>query len=214
MDNVVVILDASASMRTWYDGSNRLEVAKAIISRMNQTVPDLDLDGALRTFGHSSSVSTQETDLMYGLTAYKKSGLQAGLDKVAKADGLSPLGAAIDAVNKDLQGISDKTALIIVSDGEAMGKTPLEAAQRLKQDYAGNLCIYTISVGSNPGEKNLLRELAQTGECGYATDANEISTSAGMYAYVERMCSWPNEWMTTMMAFITSRTTAQKHLRV
>ncbi len=185
VDNVFVILDASASMRTWYGGSNRLAVAKEVVSRMNQTMPDMDLQGALRTFGHSLSVSAEDTALMYGPAAYSKTGMQAGLDKVTGADGSSPMEQAIDAANADLRGTSGKSALIILSDGEDMGKGPLAAATRLKEQYGDRLCIYTIYVGSTPDQVLFMRQLAQTSECGYATDADKLATSTAMHAFVE-----------------------------
>ena len=185
VENFIVILDASASMRTWYDGSTRFKVAKAIVSRMNQTLPNLDVQGGLRTFGHSRSVSTENTVLMYGMASYTRAGLQAGLDKVTKADGPSPFSDAIDGANQDLRGTSGKTALIIVTDGEDMGNGPVEAAMRLKKQYGSRVCIYTIAVGNNIAGKEYLNKLAQIGECGYATEANKISTKTGMFGFVQ-----------------------------
>ena len=185
VENFVVILDASESMAAGYDGSTRFEAAKTIISRMNQTLPSLDLKGGLRTFGNSWSVSKGNTALMYGMTSYTKAGLQAGLDKVMNAYGFSPLGSAIDAVNEDLRGTSGNTAVIIASDGDAMGNAPVEAAIRLKKQYGSQVCIYTIAVGSKPAGKEYLRKLSQIGECGYAAEAEKITTSAGMAGFVQ-----------------------------
>lgn len=185
VENFVVILDASASMRTWYDGSTRFEVAKAIVSRMNQTLPNLDMQGGLRTFGHSQSVSKEDTVLMYGMAPYTRAGLQAGLDKVTKADGPSPFSDAIDGANQDLRATTGKIALIIITDGGDMGNGPVEAVMRLKKEYGSRICIYTIGVGSNPADKEYLNKLAQIGECGYATEANKISTNTGMLGFVK-----------------------------
>ncbi|MDX2511411.1 MAG: OmpA family protein [Desulfobacterales bacterium] len=185
VENFVVILDASASMRTWYDGSTRFKVAKAIVSRMNQTLPNIDMQGGLRTFGHSRSVSTENTVLMYGMAPYTRAGLQAGLDKVTKADGPSPFSDAIDGANQDLRETTGKIALIIVTDGGDMGNGPVEAVMRLKKQYGSRVCIYTIAVGSNPADKEYLNKLAQIGECGYATEANKISTKTGMFGFVQ-----------------------------
>jgi len=185
VDNFVVILDASASMGTWVEGTTRLEVAKSIVSRMNQTLPEQDLQGALRTFGHSRSVSKEKTALMYGLSSYSKDGLQAGLKKVTKADGSTPLADAIDALDKDLGGTSGNIAVILVSDGEVMGDAPVDAAQRLKDKYRDRICIYAIAVDSNSAGKNYLAKLTQVGGCGYATDADKIAGSAEMSAFVK-----------------------------
>ena len=187
VENFVIVLDASGSMRALHEGSTRLETAKAIVSRMNQTLPDLNLKGGLRTFGHSRSVSTEKTALMYGMAPYTKAGLQKGLDKVMKADGNTPLGDAIDAVNQDLGGTSGKTAVIIISDGASMSNAPVEAATRLKKAYGDRVCIYTIGVGSTPAGNKLLSELSQTGACGFDTSAEDIATSTGMGGFVTKI---------------------------
>jgi len=184
VDNFVVILDGSASMDTYHQGSTRFEEAKDIVYRLNASLPDLDLNAGLRTFGHDPSISGDNTVGMFGIAAYRKAGLQAGLNKLSKAGGNSPLSSAIDAVNPDLESLAGKTAVIIVSDGENMGNGPLAAATRLKKAYGDHLCIYTIAVGSKPGKYNALDKLAEAGGCGFATRAEDIASGAGMAGFV------------------------------
>ena len=57
IESFVVILDASASMEEKYTGDvnkgyPKFIVAKDIISRMNNTLPEVDLKSSLVTFGH------------------------------------------------------------------------------------------------------------------------------------------------------------------
>lgn len=183
VDNFVVILDASASMVMRHRQSTRFEEAKAIVSRLNASLPDLDLNAGLRTFGHDPSVSDDDTVGMYGISHYDKAGMQAALDKVVKAGGNSPLSSAIDAVNKDLESVTGKTAVIIVSDGVELGGGPFAAAKRLKAVYGERICIYTITIGSEPGESNDLDKLAEAGVCGHATRAEDIASGAGMAGF-------------------------------
>jgi OOP family OmpA-OmpF porin len=156
VDNFVLILDGSASMDTYHQGSTRFDEAKEIVYRLNASLPNLDLKAGLRTFGHDPSVSGDNTVGMYGITTYRKAGLQSSLNKLSKAGGNSPLSNAIDAVNQDLQSLDGKTAVIIVSDGQDLGNGPYAAATRLKKAYGDRLCIYTIAVGSKPGKYNHL----------------------------------------------------------
>ncbi|MBT8406007.1 MAG: VWA domain-containing protein, partial [Deltaproteobacteria bacterium] len=53
IDNFLVILDASGSMNQYYKGQRKFDIARDIVSRMNQTIPDLGYTGGLRTFGQS-----------------------------------------------------------------------------------------------------------------------------------------------------------------
>jgi OOP family OmpA-OmpF porin len=66
-----------------------------------------------------------------------------------------------------------------------MGNGPVEAVMRLKKQYGSRVCIYTIAVDSDPAGKEYLNKLAQIGECGYATEANKISTKTGMFGFVK-----------------------------
>ena len=187
IDNFVIILDGSASMDTYHQGSTRFEEAKAIVYRLNASLPNLDLNAGLRTFGHDPSVSKYTTVRMYAISTYRKAGLQAGLNKLSKAGGNSPLDSAINAVNYDLQSVAGKTAVIIISDGVDLRNESFAAASRLKKAYGDRLCIYTITVGSKPGKYNHLDKLAEAGGCGYATRAEDIASGAGMAEFVRNV---------------------------
>ena len=76
VDNFMVILDASSSMSERYNGPTKFNIAKGFLDAMNQTIPELKLNGALRTFGHDSDVSKEETVLFYGLTQYSGNGFE------------------------------------------------------------------------------------------------------------------------------------------
>ena len=67
VDNIVVILDASRSLEENEEGRTNFAVAKDFLYRMNQTMPNMELDSALRSFGHWS-LSGGETMLNYGPT--------------------------------------------------------------------------------------------------------------------------------------------------
>lgn len=187
VENFIVILDASGSMADKYKGQRKLESAKEIASRMNQTIPDLKLTAASRSFGDTSSQPTEKTTSLYGPTQYSKSGLDAALQKVARAGGTSPLALAIDATTADLQSSKGKTAVIIMSDGEHMGKAPLAAVEKMKARLGDRLCIHTVAVGDNAEGKKLLNRIAQASDCGLAVNADDIASSQNMAGFVEKV---------------------------
>jgi len=54
IDNFFIILDASTSMSVPYEdeeGDSKFKVAKDFIKRMNNTMPEMDVNGTLLTFG-------------------------------------------------------------------------------------------------------------------------------------------------------------------
>jgi len=62
VDNFVVILDTSSSMAEKCAKKEKAKIAKNFLNAMNQTLPELKYNAALRTFGNSSSVPEREVD--------------------------------------------------------------------------------------------------------------------------------------------------------
>jgi OOP family OmpA-OmpF porin len=190
VDNFIVILDTSGSMAKSYKGEIKLNTAREIVSRMNATLPDLNLKGELRMFGRISTFSQQFTQSLWGPDNYSKSGLDGGLQKVERGRGESPLNLAINAAAGDLGSLQGKTAVIIITDAnkEYMNYgAAVKAAKGLKGQYGDSLCIYTVQIGNDPEAKKVLDQIAEAGQCGFATNAEQISSSRGMAAFVEQV---------------------------
>jgi OOP family OmpA-OmpF porin len=195
VDNFLVILDASGSMDEAYRGQKKLDYAKDIVSRMNQTIPDLKLTGGLREFS-PSIWSGDLTRLVYGQTAYSKAGLEDALQQVKRAGGHSPLAVAIDAAGDDLASAQGDIALIIVGDGDhgdiALGESntaraPVVAAENLKSLFGDRLCIYTVQVGDSSTGKWVMEKVARAGQCGFAVNADDIACADSMAGFVEKV---------------------------
>jgi len=187
VDNFMVILDKSSSMSKEYNGQKRLTIAKDFLSAMNQTLPDMKLNGALRTFGHMASASGKPTVLFYGPTEYSTKGFQSALNAVERAIGRSPLGAAINAAGGDLKKSEGQIAAIIVSDGEDMDTTPITAAKNMKAKFGDRVCIYTVLVGDDSAGETLMKQVAAAGGCGFSVRANEFKTGNDMGDFVQNV---------------------------
>lgn len=184
VDNFVVVMDASSSMTGRIQGTPKFMLAKSLVERLNGTIPNISLNGALRTFGHDKGISQNVTELFFGMGDYSREGFAAGLDKVKRPGGFSPMGSAITGTVADLKGVSGKSAVIIFSDGMDPADVPQAAAQNLKKKYGDNVCIYTVAVGSGPSGIELMQEIAEIGGCGLAVTADDLSSSAQMANFV------------------------------
>ncbi|MCF8083974.1 MAG: OmpA family protein [Deltaproteobacteria bacterium] len=187
VDNFVVILDKSGSMGENYKGQQKLYYAKDVVCRMNQTIPDLELKGALRIFGRLAVFSDQFTKLVWGPATYSKAALRDGLNKVGFSVGDSPMNEALDATAQDLKSAQGNIAVIIFSDAnkECMNYDDVQkSAMALKSQYGNRLCIYTVQIGDDPEGKKLLQKVAQEGSCGSFTNADQISSQQGMADFV------------------------------
>lgn len=183
----MVILDMSSSMAEQYNGQSKFKIAKDFLSAMNQTLPNMKLNGALRTYGHSSSVSKKLTTLFYGLTVYSSAGFEEALQAVKKAGGTSPLASAINAGNDDLKSTQGPIAIIVVSDGKDMDKAPMAAAKNMKKQFGGRICIYTVLTGNDPAGGKLMEQIAGAGECGFSVRADGFKSGADMADFVKKV---------------------------
>ena len=180
VNNFEVILDSSLTMEKSFTA------ARQIVSQINQGIPsDLSYNAGLRSIGHSSYQSKNPTDLLYGVTAYNKADFHDGLGKIKYVGGPTPMAAALQAASNDLKAASGKSALILVSDGLHMNEAPA-AAKELKEMLGGDLCIYTIAIGNenNGAGQDMLKQLAEIGQCGFATTDTDLADNANMENFI------------------------------
>ncbi len=187
VDNFVVILDTSSSMADKYGKKEKAKIAKEFLTAMNQTLPELNYNGALMTFGHDAHLPDKSAMLVYGPTRYSTSGFGSALNatKGPSGDSSLALAKAIKASGVDLKSTRGSMAVILVSDGEKMDQAPVKAAKALKSQFGDRLCIDTVLVGDNPAGKMTLEQIAKAGGCGISTTANQLASSANMAGFVK-----------------------------
>jgi len=187
VDNFVVILDTSSSMSDKYGKKEKAKIAKELLTAMNQTLPELNYNGALITFGHDAHLPDKSAMLVYGPTKYSTSGFESALNttKGPSGDSSLPLAKAIAAAGGNLKSAQGPIAVVLVSDGEKMDQAPVTAAKALKSQFGDRLCIDTILVGDDPAGKMTLEQIAKAGGCGISTTADRLATSSSMAGFVE-----------------------------
>ena len=186
VDNFVIILDASSSMEDDCMGNPKFMIAKAIVERMNMTLPELGQIAGLRSFGHADSISKNETELLYGMEEYNSAALAEKLGAISKAGGYSPFGSAMSAMGTDLESLSGKTAVIIVSDGLDMKADAAQAAS-VKEQYGDAICYYPIQVGNDEEGTAFLSQIASIGGCASLMSAGDLMDPAAMADFVEKV---------------------------
>ncbi len=175
VNDFIVILDASGSKYIPYAGKPKLRIAKDIVRRLNQNTPERPLFGGLRRYGYEAGAWSTPTVLLYGMTDYMRDDFARAIEIVRWAGGKSPLAQAIDKSSDDFQQAKGHyLALVIVSDGKIYKGDPVDAAKRIKQRYGDRLCIYTALVGNLPFGEDILRRIAEVGECGYMITSDRL----------------------------------------
>jgi OOP family OmpA-OmpF porin len=123
-DHLVFVLDASSSMLEGYNGVEKFALARSVVANFNQTMPGLEMNTELRTFGHDPSVSPASTMALFGPADYSRDGVAAALGRLKKAGGPSSMYKALQQVGADFKSAQGNVALVVVSDGKDMGDAP------------------------------------------------------------------------------------------
>lgn len=187
VDGFLVILDVSSSMGEPYGEASKYSMALDFLNAMNQTLPEFQMDSALRTFGPDQAFGRLVGDLEYGVAPYRSRDFDAALEGVDRPTGTSPLYAALTAAVDDLAPMAGRLAVIVVSDGKNLSDETLPSARTLQNRYGDRLCMHTVLVGDDPAGEVLLREIAALCSCGSAVRADEFTTAWDMGEYVQEV---------------------------
>jgi OOP family OmpA-OmpF porin len=192
IESFVIILDASASMEEAYTGTvnkghSKFTVAKDILTRMNNTLPEIDINSAFVTFGHGFLKHLDKTFIVYELRRHSRDLLENALNGATIPHGCSPAGNAIKDAKNLLLTSGGQNAIILVSDGEQLIGSPLAKIQDLKELYGERVCLYTIFVGNTAEGEQELRDLAREVKCGFSVTADEIASSDNMADFVKNV---------------------------
>jgi len=188
VDNFLVILDTSSTMSekqtiSWYKKQQKFLHAKDLITCMNQTIPDIELNGGMRVFGKYEAGE----GLIYGMTEYTKAGLDNAQLMVEKTGGFSPITESITLARMDLEETTGKTAVILFSDGKNTdGSDPVSAAKEMKGQFGDDICIYTVLLGESAKGETIMDGIAEVGRCDFpiATDAKTLISTNAMTDFV------------------------------
>jgi len=165
VENFIIIEDTTS-------GSSNLAISKGLIRCLNNSLPEnFDVYGGMRVYGYLSS----EKGLVYGMNRHTKAGLEDGVLAIKGTGGRTDLSDGINDASNDLKQVSDRSAVIIFSDGgKSKNIDPVAAAASMKEMYGEKLCIYTILLGDDPNGKETLEQIVAQGGCGFATKATDL----------------------------------------
>jgi len=182
VDNFLILLDASRSMREDYNGEMKFCLAKAAAHALNETIAGLKLTGGLRLFGNLK-VFSENTSLVCPMKDYSADDFGRCLDNLNPSFRSIPLYKALMAAAGDIENLQGKTALIIISDGVSTGKAPTEAVGILKDRFGDKVCISTIGIASG-GDLNAI---SSDSKCGAAMTFGNVNTAAGMHVFAKKV---------------------------
>jgi OOP family OmpA-OmpF porin len=184
-DNVMFILDASLSMATDRDGKNKLALARSVLNRINLTMPTMNINSALRTFGHTRRPTEYRSDLVYGPSPHKKQALKDAIDSIQFVGGRSALDKALNDVMKDYRKASGHISIILVTDGDVNQAKSIEAVSKLKKHYCRRFSLYPIILDNK--HKHFMKKLVQKAGQGFVNHIDRVYSPENMATYVNKV---------------------------
>ncbi|MCM3719041.1 VWA domain-containing protein [Fictibacillus phosphorivorans] len=181
--NVVILVDASGSMKAEVDGGVKMDLAKETIKKFTSDLPD-DTNVSLFAYGHQGSGddsdkarSCEGIEEVYPLTSYEEAAFDESLESF-DASGWTPLAGAINKANDLLSQFPEseyENIVYIVSDGmETCGGDPVAAAKKLTdKNIEAKLNIIGFDV-DDKGQQQLMK-VANAGKGKYASVRDQAS---------------------------------------
>lgn len=172
IDSFTFFVDQSGSMMQKQADTQRvkMDIAKEVLSRVNDRIPMLNYAGGLHTFAGFKEIQpvTPYNREMMGNSINK---LKDDLDIFGR---LTPMGNGIYALQPVVNNMARPAAIILVSDGASnIGIDPVAEAQAI---YAANpnVCFHIISLADTDKGKDILNQIAKLNNCTVMVDANEL----------------------------------------
>jgi Ca-activated chloride channel homolog len=136
--NVMIVLDASGSMRAKMDGRTRIDIAKDTLSTVLSEIPEA-FDIGLIAYGHRERGSCLDIETIVASGPARQSVpeiLERG--RSLRALGKTPLTAAVRKAAEELKYTEDKATVILITDGiETCEADPCALGRELARDGVG-----------------------------------------------------------------------------
>ena len=175
--NVVILMDASGSMKASVTGGVKMDLAKETIKQFTDQLEG-DINVSLLAYGHKGTgkdsdkeKSCKAIETLYPLGSYDEGQFNKAMNSF-QASGWTPLAGAMERANELLSAYSSdeyKNIVYIVSDGiETCDGSPIEAAKKLHEsNIQAKVNIIGFDV-DDEGQKQL-KQAAEAGGGDYAT---------------------------------------------
>jgi OOP family OmpA-OmpF porin len=177
VDQVVILLDTSGSI----DEYDEFPQVRAMLQSFVGSMPEGSYEVGVIAFGGI------DRDV-YAPAVFDRELVVTYVEEIDHLDDGTPLHIVLAETQEYLVGRGSKAAVIVVTDGlpsdvigrDVPSKLVFDAARKLREGYAGTLCIHTLQVGSDVDGTAFLTELASTTECGSSRGTSSLDTAAAI----------------------------------
>ncbi len=184
VDNFIIFPDQSGSMFMTHKklGQIKMAAAKDLLLKMNELIPELGYKGAIDLFA--------PWQVILNPTKYDRAAFGDALKTIPTNLGifnrLTPMGPGMETLPTVLSQLEGKTAVILISDGEAnKGTDPVMVAQQIVSNYP-NVCFHVISFAEKAKGKAVLKGINEAGKgCVFADGPQLLSDQDALAKFVK-----------------------------
>ncbi len=156
---IMVVLDASGSMRGLTRGETKMAVAKKVLTDLVASWNDKDHVG-LMAYGHRSKGDCKDIEVLVPVSELNKDKLHKAIQAISPK-GKTPLTNAVLQAATAMLYTENKSTVILISDGkETCNRDPCNLAKELKAKGI-DFTVHVIGFSVNKAEQGGLRCLAK-----------------------------------------------------
>ncbi|SKA83551.1 OmpA-OmpF porin, OOP family [Paucidesulfovibrio gracilis DSM 16080] len=179
VDNFILFVDHSGSMAQKYMGSGakKIDLAKGMMGKLNDAIPELGYSGAVYTFAPFAGYA-QPAPYSTAEVGQAINGLDTDYEVFMRR---TPMGNGLIDLDSVLAGLDGKTAVIMVTDGASnIGADPVAQAQALYAKYGGKVCFHVISYADTEKGRMIIDEIRALNSCSVPADGEALMADAAV----------------------------------
>ncbi len=174
-DQIIIIVDVTGSIGRL----SRYRHEKELVQAFTDAMPNGTYLAGIDSFAGVSSREWVDLRLM----TFNRDRMVGGAASIRPLGSLTPLSRSLYNQRLELRGKRGSGALLIFSDGKVRNpEEVLQACRELNIEHAGDLCIYTVDVGSSERGARLLQQMAAVNGCGKYYDSASLTSAAAIQA--------------------------------
>lgn len=186
VEQVIILSDVSGS--TGEGGSAIFDLEKKLVNDFVALMPDMVYQAGFSSFAGGSQDEWTRVGLRNG-TLNEMTAAAASYEFLA---GSTPLRGAVEIVGAEFRPQAGRSALVVFSDGKSATNQPIiNACSAINEAQNGNLCVYTVNIGSSEEGRMVLEKMAGATGCGMAWQASDLESAAGMETAVREVFFGP-----------------------
>ena len=174
---VMIVLDASGSMRAQMQGRTRMDIAKDTLSTVLSEIPP-EVDIGLIAYGHRERGSCTDIETIVGVGPARQTVPQIlSRGRALRPLGKTPLTQAVRLAAEELKYTEDKATVILITDGiETCEADPCALGRELARDGVG-FTAHVVGFGMTQHEGRQVACLAENtgGKYVPANNADELT---------------------------------------